>query len=177
MTERPPARIRRRIRVLLLVFIAGLVLSGLTAFPLDRELRLISRVLGIDPTVDPTSYLGMRGWIARVGAGLHETYARYPFVAYGTDWLAFAHLFIAVAFIGPLRDPVRNVWVVTFGLIACLAVIPLALIAGEIRQIPMWWRVIDCSFGVLGAIPLWLVRRDVAVLQALESARRLETEA
>ncbi|SCF41963.1 hypothetical protein [Micromonospora mirobrigensis] len=31
---------------------------------------------------------------------------------YGTDWLAFAHLVLAVAFWGPLRDPVRNVWVV-----------------------------------------------------------------
>ena len=129
---------------------------------------MLSRVLGIDPTVEPSSYFGLRGWIAKVGTGLHETYGKYPFVAYGTDWLAFAHLVIAVAFIGPLRDPIRNIWVVTFGLIACLAVIPLALIAGEIRQIPIWWRVIDCSFGVLGALPLWLVRRDVAVLQTLE---------
>jgi len=36
----------------------------------------------------------------------------YPFIAYGTDWLAFAHFVIAIAFIGPWRDPVRNVWVV-----------------------------------------------------------------
>ena len=29
-------------------------------------------------------------------------------IAYGTDWLAFAHITIAVAFLGPLKDPVRN---------------------------------------------------------------------
>ena len=171
MSRPTSAKLRGRIRTLLLVFIVGLVLSGLTAFPLDRELRLLSAWLGIDPTVEPSVYVGPRGWIARVGAGLHDTYAKYPFVAYGTDWLAFAHLVIAVAFIGPIRDPIRNTWVVTFGLIACLAVPPLALIAGEIRQIPIWWRVIDCSFGVLGAFPLWLVRRDIAALEALEGGQ------
>ena len=77
-----------------------------------------------------------------------------PFIAYGTDWLAFAHLVIALAFWGPLRDPVRNVWVVQFGMIACIAVIPLALIAGPIRGIPWGWQLVDISFGVVGVVPL-----------------------
>jgi hypothetical protein len=38
-----------------------------------------------------------------------------PFLAYGTDWLAFAHLAIAVVFIGPWINPVRSQWVITFG--------------------------------------------------------------
>jgi hypothetical protein len=50
---------------------------------------------------------------------------------------------------------VRNSWVVTFGLIACAAVIPLALIAGAVRDIPPYWRRIDCAFGVGGAALLW----------------------
>ena len=29
-----------------------------------------------------------------------------------------------------------------------------ALIAGSVRQIPMGWRLIDCSFGVFGVLPL-----------------------
>ena len=78
----------------------------------------------------------------------------YPFLAYGTDWLAFAHLVIAVAFWGPLRDPVRNVWVVKFGMIACAGVVPLALIAGAARGIPWWWQAIDISFGLVGIVPL-----------------------
>jgi hypothetical protein len=45
--------------------------------------------------------------------------------------------------------------VVTFGLIACAAVIPLALIAGAVRDIPPYWRRIDCAFGVGGAALLW----------------------
>jgi hypothetical protein len=56
------------------------------------------------------------GWVVRVYAALRDMNSRYPFLAYGYDWLAFAHLVIAVAFIGPLRDPVRNKWVMEFRL-------------------------------------------------------------
>jgi len=44
--------------------------------------------------------------------------------------------------------------------------------AGTIRQIPFYWRVIDCSFGVLGIIPLLLVRKDIAILETMEQGRR-----
>jgi len=54
--------------------------------------------------------------------------------------------------------------VLIFGLIACAGVIPLALIAGQIRGIPIYWRLIDCSFGVFGAIPLLLCLRWVRQL-------------
>jgi hypothetical protein len=33
----------------------------------------------------------------------------HPWLAYGTDWLAFAHIVIAVFFIGPFVDPVQNI--------------------------------------------------------------------
>src|SRR5215471_1360362 len=164
MNEPMTSTITRRIRLLLTLFILGLVFSGLTAFPLETELRLLRSFLAIDPTASPGTYTGLHQWIATVAAALEETYSKYPFIAYGTDWLAFAHLAIAVAFIGPLRDPVRNIWVVTFGLIACAGVIPLALIAGPLRHIPLYWRFIDCSFGLFGAIPLWLARRDIILL-------------
>jgi hypothetical protein len=101
-------------------------------------------------------------WIERVNEGLTTTNAHYPFLAYGTDWLAFAHLAIAVAFIGPYIDPVPNKWIITFGLIACGGVIPLALIAGHVRGIPLGWRLIDCSFGVFGAVPLVLCKETHA---------------
>jgi hypothetical protein len=107
-------------------------------------------------------------WIERVNEGLSATNDRYPFLAYGTDWLAFAHLAIAIAFIGPWVDPVRNKWVIIFGLIACAGVIPLALIAGSIRGIPLPWRLVDCSFGILGSVPLLICRRSIL---ALERAR------
>ncbi len=141
-------------RISLSLFIAGLVLSGVTAFPLLQELSLLCRWLGVD---DPSSYetlSGLRRWISFVFFGLQKTYAAFPFVGYGTDWLAFGHLIIALFFIGPFRDPVGNAWVLRVGLVACVAVIPLALICGAIREIPFAWRLLDCSFGLVGAIPL-----------------------
>ena len=141
-------------RVSLSLFIAGLVLSGLTAFPLLAELSILCRWLGIN---DPAAYAnlsGFRGWVAFVYFGLERTYAAFPFIGYGTDWLAFGHVIIALFFIGPFRDPIRNAWVLRCGLFSCAAVIPLALICGQIRQIPLGWRLLDCSFGIVGAIPL-----------------------
>lgn len=154
-----PDRRLRYIRVWLGVFIVGLVLSGLTAFPLQTELRWLVALLQqswIEPLARSS---GLLAWIERVNDAVATTGDRFPFLAYGTDWLAFAHLAIAVVFIGPYVDPVRNKWVVTFGLIACAGVIPLALIAGQVRGIPLAWRIVDCSFGVVGSLPLLISRR------------------
>ena len=101
----------------------GLILSGLTAFPLESELGLLAKWMDADARGGTS---GLAAWIVRVRDGLIDTNAKYPFLAYGTDWLAFAHLVIAVAFIGPLRDPVRNLWVLEWAMFACLMVIPLA---------------------------------------------------
>jgi hypothetical protein len=149
----------RRIRLLLIFFMTCLVLSGLTAIPLEWELDVLAAVLAIDEAASPDAYTGLWHWVATVREGLEETYDRYPFIAYGTDWLAFAHVVIAIAFLGPLIDPVRNRWVITFGMIACALVIPKALTFGPLRGIPFYWQLIDCSFGVFGFIPLWLCWR------------------
>jgi hypothetical protein len=73
-----------------------------------------------------------------------------------------------VAFWGPLKDPVRNLWVVEFGMLACVLVVPLAMICGPIRGIPFYWRLFDCAFGVFGIMPLWLARRDILRLAELQ---------
>jgi hypothetical protein len=159
-------QLHRRVRLLLLLFIAGLVVSGVTAFPLETEIRWLTGVLGADPDTRPEEVTGVLRWLVTVRDALIATNTQYPFLAYGYDWLAFAHLVIAVAFVGPLRDPVRNRWVVTFGLIACAGVIPLALIAGAVREIPFYWRLIDCSFGVFGAAVLWPCARAIEELEA-----------
>lgn len=139
-------------RLVLCLFIFFLILSGVTAFPLVKELELLTSMFGLDST--STSPDGIGYWILTVRDGLKDTYAKYPWMAYGTDWLAFAHIVIAIFFIGPFIDPVKNVWVLWAGLIACALIIPLALICGSIRHIPFGWQMIDCSFGILGAIPL-----------------------
>lgn len=154
-----PDRLLRRIRAWTAFFIFGLVLSGATALPLETELRWLAGFLGVEATTPDAGDASLRGWIALVWTGLRETNARYPFMAYATDWLAFAHFVIAVAFVGAWREPVRNRWLFDFGLIACGMVIPFAFIAGEVRGIPISWRLVDCAFGVFGAVPLWVCRR------------------
>ena len=155
----------------LAVFIVGLVLSGVTAFPLETEMRWLLSLLrsGLLLRMSEATHLLM--WIEHVYDAVRTTNASYPFLAYGTDWLAFGHLVIAAAFIGPFIDPVRNKWFITFGLIACAGVVPLALVAGPIRGIPLPWRLVDCSFGVFGCIPLLLVRRDILKLERLRAYR------
>jgi hypothetical protein len=160
-----PTKHLRRIRIWLALFMTGLVLSGVTAFPLQTELGWFDTLLRTNTLRTLAESSQLLPWIDRVYEALASTNARYPFLAYGTDWLAFAHLVIAIAFIGPLIDPIRNKWVVTFGLIACASVIPLALIAGPTRGIPFAWRLIDCSFGLVGSIPLLLCRRHIAALE------------
>ncbi len=147
--------INRRIRPLVAVFMAGLIISGVTAIPLQFEADMGARLVGADSATSafPEPIIE---WARIVRDGIRETNERYPFIGYGTDWLAFGHFVIAIAFIGVLIDPLRNKWVVTFGMIACIAVIPMALIAGPLRGIPFWWRCIDCSFGLLGLVPLAL---------------------
>ena len=163
--------LRWRIRWLLLFFMAALVLSGLTAFPLVWEAHLLDQMAGAVGVA--RWWPAMATWIARIAAGLQDTNARYPFILYGTDWLAFAHVVIALAFWGPLRDPVKNIWVIEFGLLACMLILPLALICGPLRGIPPFWIAIDCSFGVFGLLPLWLARRAVIQLARLEQGGAL----
>lgn len=145
---------RRRIKLLTVLFIGGLMLSGVTAIPLPQELNLLVNRFGFSGE-----------WLSRVNDALAQTQVQYPFLFYGTDWLAFGHFVIAIAFVGALRDPIRNRWLFDFGLIACVLVIPYALVFGGLRSIPFWWRLIDCSFGVFGFTPLWLCRKWAIALE------------
>ena len=158
-------QLQRSIRTWIAVFIIALVLSGVTAFALETELGWLHRVSG-----DLNSVLA--AWIEKVYIAIHQTNANYPFLAYGYDWLAFAHLVIAVAFIGPLIDPVRNKWIIQFGMIACCMVFPLAFIAGGVRGIPFYWKLIDCSFGLIGLIPLYIVYRKIKKLEIVQHLKQ-----
>jgi hypothetical protein len=150
-----------RIRLWLVFFIFALLISGLTAFPLQWELNLLEQIVRALPIQIPS----LIDWVALVNHGLQESYGKYPFIAYGTDWLAFAHIVIAIAFLGPLRNPVKNIGVIEWGMLACVLVIPLAVIMNPIRGIPFFWTLVDCSFGVFGILPLWFVRRDILRLE------------
>ena len=157
------------IRGLIMFFILALLFSGITAFFLETEMKVLCKVLNIS-LVTPEAYSGLYGWLATVTTGLIETNANYPFLAYGTDWLAFSHIVIAVAFIGLYIKPIRNKWIIYFGMIACLGIIPLAFICGAIRDIPFYWQLVDCSFGVFGFLPLFLLHKYVKKLENLIGA-------
>jgi hypothetical protein len=169
------AVLRKRVRWCAWIIIIGLVLSGATAIPLASELDLLARWLGVQDLSPEQASSGFSKWILIVRGALHESYAKFPFLAYGTDWLAFGHFVIAIAFVGALRHPLRNSWMFTVGMIACVLVIPWALLFGELREIPIYWRLIDCSFGVFGFVPNWLAQRWTRELERLHvAALRLE---
>jgi hypothetical protein len=151
----------KQIRLAIGIVIAGLVFSGITAFPLLQEIRLLSFLMTGETPGNPELHGGFAHWILRVREGLEVTHERYPFLAYGTDWLAFGHLVIALFFIPPWRDPVRYRDVLRVGVVASLAVIPLALVCGSIRGIPFGWQVIDSSFGLLCLPPLLFALRKI----------------
>jgi len=102
-------------------------------------------------------YSGFTHCVLKVREGLDNTYQSYSFIGYGTDWLAFGHIVISLFFTLPVQDPIRYSGVIKIGMISCILVIPLALICGEIRDIPLAWRIIDCLFGLLCLpILIWL---------------------
>lgn len=149
----------KSIRSWLLFFMIALVISGITAIPVEKELSVLTRFFS------SSSIIGE--WLETIYRGVRETTSKHPFLLYGYDWLGFAHFVIALVFIGPYNNPVKNKWVVEFGIYACLLIIPFALIAGSFRDIPFWWRLIDCSFGILGLIPLGICYKKINRLEEL----------
>jgi len=151
--------LQRRIRLVAGLFILGLVLSGATAIPLQWELETVARIAGVDDLSSGHAVTDLSRWILKVRDALRDTNTRYPFVAYGFDWLAFGHFVIAILFVGALRDPVRNRSLFRSGMIACVLVVPYAIVFGGMRGIPFYWRLVDCSFGLFGFVPLWCCHR------------------
>jgi hypothetical protein len=102
--------------------------------------------------------------LGEVHWAVDSTYEQLPFLAHGYDRLAFGHFIIAVPFIMAIRDPLRNTWVVSFGVAACLSVLPFAAIFGAIRAIPVFWRGFDSLFGIGGLVILVSLRRLLIAL-------------
>jgi hypothetical protein len=151
---------KRIIKRWLYFFMAALFISGLTAMPVQAEINFLYKWTEDISFIQP--------WIEKLNEGINSTAEQYPFLFYSYDWLAFAHFVLAILFIGPLKDPVRNKWVIEFGIIACLLIIPFAFIAGYMRDIPFWWRLLGCSFGIIGFIPLAICLRKIKRIENSE---------
>src|SRR6478735_4754633 len=116
-----PTQLKTKARRWIIFLMVGLILSGITAFPIESELAVaMHNIDAFSPT--------MQQWLTTIYTAVKATNAQYPYLSYGTDWLAFAHVVIALVFIGPLRDPARNIWVLQFRMIACVLIFPLAFI-------------------------------------------------
>ena len=157
-----------RIRFWLAFFILGLLLSGGTAFSLGSEvhdLDMLLHIKSLQPIAHSTRLLR---WIDLVQEGLSHTNAQSPYLAYGTDWLAFAHLVIAAAFIAPWINPQP------VGHRMGPDRLRRRASAGSDCRAHPWYSVRmaphDCSFGVLGAVTLVICWREIGELERMASA-------
>lgn len=154
----------KTIKRLLLLFIVALFISGLTAIPVEAQLSFLLN--------HTSKEAALYAWIDKVLSAYREVNTAHPFLLYGYDWLAFAHFVLAILFIGPYKDPVKNIWVIQFGMLACVLVLPFAFIAGHFRSIPTGWRLIDCSFGVFGFALLFIIYKKIQTLSANKTLSR-----
>lgn len=141
----------------------GLFVSGVTVWPAVWELQAAVQLVWGDAAPEGT----LHRFVVQTIDALTVVGEEYPFLFYGYDWLAFAHIVLAILFAGAIRDPVRNVWVVQFGLICCALVPVLAAICVPLRGLPWAWVAIDFAFAPGAALPLWIALRDI---------RRIERE-
>jgi hypothetical protein len=149
----------------------GLLVSGITVWPALLELKMAVRIVWGEG--EPADVL--HRFVLQAIEGLESVEASYPFMLYAHDWLAFAHIVLAILFAGAIRDPVRNVWIVQCGLIACVLVPVLAGICIPLRGLPFGWFWIDFAFAPAAGLPLWIALRDIRRAEA-ESKRTKKAE-
>jgi hypothetical protein len=154
----------KQMRRWLWLFVIILFLSGLTAIPAQTELEFLQKFFSRDNA--------MGNWLNKVLQGIFVTENNFPFLFYGYDWLAFAHFVLAILFAGAIKNPVRNKWVIEFGIICCLLIIPFAMVAGYYRGIPVGWRLIDCCFGIFGLIPLLICYKKIQQIEILNDSQQ-----
>jgi len=73
---------------LLVGFITGLVLSGVTAYPLDAELGCLRKSMRDNLWLHQ---LGLAKRIEKIHSALVPTYPKYPFIDCATGWLNTSH--------------------------------------------------------------------------------------
>ncbi len=153
------ARIISRIRIVTVLFIIGLVASGATAIPIQGQLDLLMNWTNLSgASLEQYNPSDWQHWLLRIDQGVRLMNREHAFLGYAGDWLAFGHFGIALVFFWAVREPIRYRFLFDFGLLMCLLVIPYAMIAGHFRGIPLFWRGIDCSFGLLGGVLMLLCR-------------------
>ncbi|CAN5858909.1 hypothetical protein BH11BAC7_BH11BAC7_28690 [soil metagenome] len=147
-----------RIRKWIIAFMILLMLSGITAFPVQTELHFLLHHRNFIPDF-------FIPWLCIISNAIDVTAEEFPYLLYGYDWLAYSHIIIALFFIGVYRNPIQNAWVLRIGMIAGCGIFILAAVCGQMRGIPFFWTLIDCSFGIFGMIPLLIVQKQINKLE------------
>lgn len=164
MKEKRNKKIKRWIRILLILFIFGLVFGSQLVLFVRPELGWLKNIFGAGTRMGQ-NFPNLSTWINHLYEGITETYSKYPFMAYCMDWLAFAQIAFVVFFIGAIVDPVRNIWIIKSGMVICVLHILLAFGSGSFRDVPLFWRLLDSSFGFIGLIVLYLAYKNVKCLE------------
>ncbi len=141
----------KTIRKHLVLFMLILMLSGITAFPLKGEIDFMYEHIHSFPAM-------FSEWIITLYQNIHAT---PDVMLYGTDWLAFAHIIIALFFIPVFLDPPKYKINIYVGICACVLVFPLAFVCGPVRNIPFFHQLIDCSFGLVGMLYLLFILKQI----------------
>lgn len=163
--------LRRRVRWAVGAFIAGLVLTGLSVFPVVTLVNFLQVWVQLNlPEFELTQ------WLTQVNQALQYNQQHYPFLLYTLDWLGFAHLLIALVFIGAWRDPVRNIWVIEFGMVACILTLPAILLFGIKTHIPPFWWLIDALFGAIGVAVLGYAHCCTRRLEQMLATDKIEMD-
>jgi len=147
---------------MLKVVAVGLFVSGVTVWPAISELKMGLALLSSIGFGESALF----SFVTQLLGSLQAIEESHPQIMYGYDWLAFAHIVLAILFWGAAKDPVRNRWVVECGLIMCALIPVLAGICIPIREIPIYWILFDLAFVPGAAIPLLIALRDVRLIES-----------
>jgi hypothetical protein len=158
----------KRIRILLIIFTIIFLISGLTVFPVEWEVQTVIKVVWGDGPVGTGFTAPVHQKFVEIRDALPILRAQYPFMFYGLDWLGFGFIVMAILFLGTIRDPIKNKWVIQWALINCILVIPFAAVFAPLRGMPWQWIFIDSSFGIVGVIPLIIILREIKKIESVK---------
>ena len=152
----------------LVLFFLGVLFGLHTVVFVEAETAFFVKYLG-SGTAFSEKLPFISSWIDTLYVSVSNTYETYPVIAYCMDWLSYACVVFAIFMIGAIRQPVKNVWIVQVYLIACLLAAVLPFVAGPFRDIPIFWRFIDGSFGIIGFLILLPAYRLIKKLEKTDS--------